>query len=569
MKFDKTVVVVFALGAALIIGWPYICRQMGWIPAEVPTQQEAVEQTEKNATPVTETVEKTAPATPVLTEKTGSESADKLTELLKKYPDIIISNEQLSLKISPAAGSITETTLKKFFKADLTNKITIGGDMPQGALGIFGGQEYKVLDIVSDKLIAPDSYLLERKIAVRNGVIMLTQQWSLAEGYQIKCQVGIKNIGTQSLSLNEVAFSGYALPPLKQLSGDAPRRETHGIDYLTTDNRFDGLDADDEKLLVETDSPIRWFGAGNKYFAGIVKAETPFDELAVKRVKRQDKNDDEKYYIIMASGVYSQVTLSPNTEKQLSFSVYCGPKEYSRLKDFAPQGEDMLHLSWGPLDAIAGWLLRFLVWLNSKCGSYGWSIIILTMIVRMLFWPVTQKANKSMKKMQQLQPLVAELKKKYKDNPQVMNSKVMELYREKHVSPLGGCLPILLQIPVFFALYATLDGAVELRHVGFLWATDLSRPDTIATIFGLAINPLVIAMTLLMAVQQKLTPMSGDPMQKKMMMFMPLIMLIFLYNLPSGLTLYWTVSQTVSIFQLLITQKLDSKNNDTAAVAAQ
>jgi YidC/Oxa1 family membrane protein insertase len=136
------------------------------------------------------------------------------------------------------------------------------------------------------------------------------------------------------------------------------------------------------------------------------------------------------------------------------------------------------------------------------------------------------------------------------------NTKVMQLYRDHKINPVGGCLPILLQIPIFFALYNTLDGTVQLRQVAFLWANDLTMPDTVANIFGLDINPLVLAMTALMLVQQKMMPTPADAMQQKMMMFMPVVMLFFLYSLPSGLTLYWTVSQICSIGQMYINQKL-------------
>lgn len=568
MKFDKTVVLVFALGAGLIIGWPQICRKLGWMPEATPQQHAMVAHGAPIKAPKVKTVDSPVVVAAKVKKKTKVEPAGSVDGLLAKYPEKTIANKQLSVKISPVMGFVTQTTLKQFKKSDLKTDITIGGEIARGALGVSTANTDNVVEIVTSKLVTPSSYLLKRKIAVNGGVILLTQRWSLVEGYRIDCQVDVKNIGGTTLNLDKFAVSGYAMQPLHQLSGDVhPRRETHGIDYLTVNHNFNGLNASDKKLQVDTDAPIVWFGAANKYFAGIVKAVKPFDELAVKRVKRQA--DGDAYYVIMARGIYNKLTIEPNVAERLSFTAFCGPKEFSLLQDFAPQATKMLHMSWGPLDTIARWLLRFLIWLNAKCGSWGLSIIILTMIVRLLFWPVTQKANKSMKKMQQLQPLVAELKAKYKDNPQVMNSKVMELYREKHVSPLGGCLPILLQIPVFFALYATLGSAVELRHASFLWATDLSRPDTIATIAGFAINPLVIAMTLLMVVQQKLTPMSGDPIQKKMMMFMPLIMLIFLYHLPSGLTLYWTVSQIFSIFQLLINQKFDGKNNETVAVATK
>ena len=151
-----------------------------------------------------------------------------------------------------------------------------------------------------------------------------------------------------------------------------------------------------------------------------------------------------------------------------------------------------------------------------------------------------------------------------------MNTKTMELYREQKVNPLGGCLPILLQIPVFLALYSTLDAAVELRQVSFWWAGDLCKPDTVAVILGLPINPLILAMTLLMFLQQKMTPSAMEPMQQKMMLAMPFVMLFFLYSLPSGLTLYWTVSQIISIIQLLINNRAaaDEKPKDPAAANA-
>lgn len=164
-----------------------------------------------------------------------------------------------------------------------------------------------------------------------------------------------------------------------------------------------------------------------------------------------------------------------------------------------------------------------------------------------------------MKKMQKIQPAIKELREKYKEDKQKLNTKMMELYKKEGVNPLGGCLPILVQIPVFFALYWTLDGAIELRHQSFLWAIDLTQPDTIAHIFSIPINPLAILMALTMVLQQKLTPVATDPMQAKMMMFMPLIMLIFLYSLPSGLTLYWTVSQIISIIQLMVNIYNDKK----------
>ncbi len=229
----------------------------------------------------------------------------------------------------------------------------------------------------------------------------------------------------------------------------------------------------------------------------------------------------------------------------------------------------MLYLGWGPLDLLAKLLLKVLLWLHGGLNSYGAAIIALTLMVRTLFWPVSMRANRSMNKMKALQPKLVELREKYKSQPQIMSSKQMELYREAGVSPLGGCLPILLQIPVFIALYQTLDGAVQLRQEAFLWINDLAAPDTIFSIFGLPVHPLALAMTGLMVLQQHLTPTgaSMDGMTRKIMMLMPLIMLVVFYNLPSGLTLYWTVSSMFGIGQMLLQRKLDAKANLNASAA--
>ena len=140
---------------------------------------------------------------------------------------------------------------------------------------------------------------------------------------------------------------------------------------------------------------------------------------------------------------------------------------------------------------------------------------------------------------------------------------MMELYKKEGVSPFGGCFPMLLQLPIFIALYSTLDSSVELRHVSFLWAQDLSRPDLVGpTIMGIGLHPFIIISTLLMVVQQKLTPPMSDPMQQKMMMLMPVIMLFFFYSFPSGLALYWTVNNLLSILQMKFSQYVAKKEED-------
>jgi YidC/Oxa1 family membrane protein insertase len=190
---------------------------------------------------------------------------------------------------------------------------------------------------------------------------------------------------------------------------------------------------------------------------------------------------------------------------------------------------------------------------------YGWAIIAITVIIKLLFWPLTKASTRSMKRMAELQPEMKKIQEKFKDEPQKMNKKMMEFMKENKVSPLGGCLPMLIQIPVFFGFYYMIQSAIELRGASFLWAWDLSMPDTVAMLAGFPVNPLPIIMGVTMLWQARLTPPSPgmDPTQQKIMQYMPLIFLFVLYNMSSGLTLYWTVQNVLTIVQTKLTKTGD------------
>jgi len=183
--------------------------------------------------------------------------------------------------------------------------------------------------------------------------------------------------------------------------------------------------------------------------------------------------------------------------------------------------------------------------------------------VRIVFWPVTHKGTESMKKMQALQPLMTELRAKYKDNPKKLQEETMLLYKKHKVNPLGGCLPMLIQIPVFIALFVVLRSAIELRFASFLWVRDLSEPENLLAgllPMGFSLNILPLLMVATMYLQQKLSPAGGDPTQQKMMMIiMPVMMLVFFYNMASGLILYWTVSNVIMIVQQLMAKHRSGK----------
>ena len=189
---------------------------------------------------------------------------------------------------------------------------------------------------------------------------------------------------------------------------------------------------------------------------------------------------------------------------------------------------------WGVISVV---LLKSMKFFYKLIPNYGVAIIIITILIKLLFWPIQAKSIKSMKAMQKFQPLMTKLREKYKDDPQRLNAEMMKLYKEHKINPFAGCLPMVVQIPVFFALFSMLRSAIELRGASFLWIHDLSAPDTLFHVAGFPINLLPLLMTAASIWQMKITPQTGDQQQQKMMMFMPLMMLFFFYSTSSGLVL--------------------------------
>lgn len=568
VKLDKETIIIGIVALILVLSWEPLCRYMGWVPAATPVAAAPAVPAAPAAiaTPAMAAAASTpaVPATPA--------AARTPAKAVSELPVRTLTNSDLAMEILPSAGAVAQVTLFKYRTADRKNDVVIdqytsakatGKMLQPGALAVFTpGEEWQLLEVAANRIEGDDVYFLSRRMAGAGGEFLLTQSWKVAErGYQSDYSVTIANPGKTPLVFSRLVVSDGELNLWGDISGDKMRSDSLRLDYYTAAGTFVDLAADvkdEAKFLKGGIDGVRWTSLSNKYFISILQGEEPF-RLYQARVASPGKPD---HFIAATGAEYSNVTIAANSAKTFNFSVYTGPKIVAELEAFAPGANRTMHLAWGPLDYLARFLLWALIKLDHVFGSYGWSIVVLTIIVRLLFWPVTARANASMKKMSAVQPKIQELREKYKDNPQILNQKTMELYRTEKINPLGGCFPILLQIPVFLALYSTLDGAVELRQVSFLWAHDLAAADTIARLpgflFNLPINPLVIAMTALMVVQQKMTPSAMDPMQQKMMLLMPVVMLFFLYDLPSGLTLYWTVSQIFSILQLRLSQKFGS-----------
>jgi YidC/Oxa1 family membrane protein insertase len=252
-----------------------------------------------------------------------------------------------------------------------------------------------------------------------------------------------------------------------------------------------------------------------------------------------------------------------------SYSLYVGPRKMSELRKLGPDYTKIMR--FGIWSFFCRALLDLLNYLHSVIGSYGVAIILLTAMVRLVLYPVNKRNADSMRKMQAIQPFIKEAQAKYKDDPKKLQAETMRIYGEHKVNPLSSCLPMLIQLPVFIALFTVLRSAVELRYASFLWIGDLSEPENLfRDVFGFGVNLLPIAMAGTMALQSYLTPTAGDPSQQKMMMvMMPVMMLVMFYRFPAALGLYWTVSQMFAIFGLMRTRAAKKKDTGPSSTEPQ
>ena len=314
--------------------------------------------------------------------------------------------------------------------------------------------------------------------------------------------------------------------------------------------------------------PVDWISAKNKFFVQIF---TPEDGASAFDISIRRDGEGKKAVPVEVSAALqfdSELIASGETFSR-STRAYIGPKDFSFLKTQGMEQTEIMEFKstgfWKFMNPIMYPIKIALLWGLTHFaifGNYGIAILLLTIIIRVVFWPLTHKGTESMKRMQALQPQMKAIKEKYKDNPQRVQQETMALYKEHKVNPMGGCLPMFIQIPVFIALFSVLRSAIELRYSSFLWISDLSEPENlfagmIPVVGSLNILPILMAATMMW--QQKLTPTAGDAQQQKMMAtMMPIMMLFFFYSMPSGLVLYWTTSQVLMIAQLLVKKKKEA-----------
>ncbi len=323
-----------------------------------------------------------------------------------------------------------------------------------------------------------------------------------------------------------------------------------GTSY-SSNGRFSEVDLDKVGKGFSFSGQIDWVGFGDNYF---LSAIVPKDQAVQWKMEVVKKNEEGE----------NQLSMTPQSTKPegilpLDLGIYMGPKRFEHLQEQNYHLEKAINFGW--FDVIAKPLLYAVLWLYNFIPNYGVVIILITILIKLVFWPLSHQSTKSMKTMQKLQPKLEKIKEKYGNDKEAMNRELMQLYKTYKVNPMGGCLPMLVQIPVFFALYKVLLQSIELRHAPFmLWINDLSAPDRLMIPgFDIPFIGGIPVLTLLMGVsmyfQQKMTTTTTDPTQAMIFKFMPVIFTVMFVSFPSGLVLYWFINNILSMAQQYYTNK--------------
>jgi YidC/Oxa1 family membrane protein insertase len=420
----------------------------------------------------------------------------------------------------PAAPRVALVPHASLREASLQTLASGGVALAEDAPFLVDGDQSRIT------LTGPAKEVLSFRHVTASGVEVVKSFTVHGDSYALDATIGLRNAG-------QLPLSGTLELSLTE-SWDAGKKDSYSFSgpALLLGDKLEQVDVDDlEKGAKSYGKETTWTSLQSKYF---IMAAVPLAGAA------------EKVTIALEGGLLRNIlqtpllTLQVGERRQLDYLLFFGPKDPEQLKAAGHRLELAIDFGW--FDLLAKPLFLVLTFFNSYLNNYGWSIILLTVILKLLFWPLTHKSYASMKSMQKLQPEMQKLRDKYKNDKERLNRELMELYKKHSVNPLGGCLPMLVQIPVFFALYKVLLDAIALRHAPFmLWITDLSAKDPYY------ITPLLMGAS--MFVQMKMTPASTDPLQAKIFTFMPVIFTFLFLNFPSGLVIYWLVNNLLTIAQ--------------------
>ncbi len=523
---DKNALIAIVLSVAVLIGFQFFMKP------STPAPQQQVAKTEQKAAAPAPSVPSPAPAV-----------APQTTAAAAKMPEktVAVENDLYKMVFSTKGATLKQVELKKY--TDATGApIILKGDasLPPLAMGLdesfqFAGVDFNLIG--SDIKLSDASKTATLTFQYSSGSISIIRTFTFNQGdYAVALKDEVRGIDSYSVALGK-DFGIF--------SKDGAKHE--GPVILKDADRIEPKIKDLTGVMSYRDG-VKWIAQEDKYFTSFLVPKVSFEEA---RAWARDK--DAFVDLRMKGGVNSYI-------------FYAGPKEYDILAKYQSGMEHVI--DFGFFSIIARPLFWFLKWLYGLTHNYGVAIILLTVITRIPFFPLISKGQRSMKKLADIQPKMAEIREKFKNDPQRMQREIMDLYKKHKVSPMGGCLPMLLQMPVFFALYSVLSTAIELRHAPFmLWIKDLAAPDTlfgsiphsVPFLGGFALGPLPLLMGATSFIQQKMTPSSADPQQQKIMLLMPIMFTFIFLNFSSGLVLYWLVNNLLSIGQQFYINKQTDK----------
>ena len=491
---------------------------------------------------------------------------ETVTAQKKNYRTISISTPLYNIAISEQGAAVKSFELKNYKKTnkkDSPLKQLVPEQLVSGTL--FFDLERQSIPGLKDAVytakidtnatsVFEGEKTIEFILGTSNGIVVKKVFTFKADSYMIDCDIVFQN--GSDMSLNDslvISTPGVFDEETKKRS----RFAFEGPVVFVNEEYMD-IDPDDIEEKNTYSGKIGWSGYSERYFMTAVmpRLNTNGDSIDAG-VKLFYAND-----MVTNNYIRKMDRLDPGQQGVYSFTFYMGPKSQKILGSYDNSLKNAINL--GFFNVIAKPLLITMNFIYSVIPNYGVAIILLTILIKLIFWPLGTKSYKSMNEMKKVQPLMMEIREKYKNDKQKMNQEVMGLYKTYKVNPASGCLPLLVQMPIFFALYRMLYQAIELRHAPFIgWISDLSAPDRLFE-FNFAIpmmqEPYGLPMlTLLMGasflLQQKMTPTAGDPMQAKMMMLMPIFMTVIFINFPAGLVLYMFVNNIISMGQQYYIQK--------------
>jgi YidC/Oxa1 family membrane protein insertase len=500
---------------------------------------------------------------------------EAIQTVAKNAEQIVLENDKLSLTLSSAGGSVVNAELKNYQTSKGGEENVSFDFADQPALAYAGTDGLSAAQIMAVNKL--DAQTVQFTKTLDNGLVF-SRTVVLGDGYALEVSDKILNPNAAAVVMPTLHI-GTGL-----MIDDSKGKQMRGISLLGADSRVSGeLSYWGRKLnklyrqgnqvnLTPEKAPlgdIDWVAAKNKFFVQVLVPHEGISQSFRVQANKAEGKKGATSSIAANIGLESS-ELSANESRAYNYTYFIGPKDFGVLETAGYKMEEVMEFRtvgfWSGMNFVMEPARKSLRWLLVKIygviPNYGVAIILLTLLVRGLFWPLTHKSTESMKRMAEIQPKIKELQAKYKSNPQVMQQETMKLYKENKVNPAAGCLPMFIQIPVFFALYTVLRSAIELRFSEFLWIADLSEPENLFNgmiPFIGSLNILPLLMTGTMVLQQHMTPSSADPQQKQMMTLMPLMMLFIFYSMPSGLTLYWTTSNVLMILQLLLRRLKEKK----------